>query len=298
MDYEDFCEKVKRSVEECMGDGYIVKINDVIKLNETKLKGISIFAEGGNISPTIYLEDYYRSYEDGDETFGDIINRLIGFYRDRSPRNELNMNFFNEYKNVRKRLSFRLISEEKNKLLLEDTPYIPYLDLAICFYYSFKDDDIGNGSILIKQSHIDKWGVGTKELMEDSMKNSRGLFPPEFGKVTDVILSMKGFDPEDYRDEYEPPLYILTNTERLFGAAAILYPDMLKEISGKLDSDIYVIPSSVHEVLILPEKEVSDPDNLRTIIREINRTQVRRSEVLSDTLYFYEKKKGKLEIAA
>ena len=98
-------------------------------------------------------------------------------------------------------------------------------------------------------------------------------------------------------EEPEPPMYVLSNSRMINGAAAMLYPDMLKDLSEKLDSNLYIIPSSVHEVIVFSDNLADDEKSLRDMIYTVNRTQMDPQDILSDSLYFYDRKEEKIFIA-
>ena len=92
------------------------------------------------------------------------------------------------------------------------------------------------------------------------------------------------------------PLLVLTNSRRYLGAACILYRGVLERFAKKLGENLYILPSSVHEVILLPETKVNSSKNLLRMVMEVNRTQLAPEEVLSDTVYYYDRKSGKISI--
>ena len=94
--------------------------------------------------------------------------------------------------------------------------------------------------------------------------------------------------PEEESDEFG--MYVLSNSSKVFGAASILYPDVLKNFAEKLDRDLYILPSSVHEVILLPKRSETEWETLQEMVKEVNATQLEEVEILSDSVYSYTKK--------
>lgn len=99
--------------------------------------------------------------------------------------------------------------------------------------------------------------------------------------------------------EMFPPMYVITNKQNLYGAVCILYPDVLKDVAQKLDSDFYVLPSSVHETIAVPAEnlDINHASSLKAMVREVNQSELTPEEVLSDNVYYYCRKKHTLSLA-
>ena len=156
MEIKEFAQYVQRQVEEILGAEYKVKIQEVRKNNDVLMQGMTILSEQNNISPTIYLEELWEAYNNG-ISLSEIIENVVRIYKQDMRGKNLNMAFFKSFERVRDRICYRLISAEKNRKLLEDIPYIPYLDMAVSFYYAYQGDDLGMGTILVHNSHMEMW---------------------------------------------------------------------------------------------------------------------------------------------
>ena len=113
-------------------------------------------------------------------------------------------------------------------------------------------------------------------------------------------LTKSGLDPEKFKavvDGKPVELYVLTNKSRMFGAACMLYPGVFQQAAREIEGDFFVLPSSVHEVLLLSPGNVFDREGLRRLVREINETQVEPYEVLSNNVYYYDSEKAEIRIA-
>lgn len=298
MDIKKFSAHMKNAVEKKLGEGYEVEEAVIDKNNGVQLEALVIRTSGMNIAPTIYLKSYYENYMKGESIQSEARN-LVADYRRSLPEEGFDVSFYEDYELVKEGLSYKLISAERNTELLENIPHVPFLDLAIVFYYAFDRDGLPDGSILIRNKHMEMWNVTTEQLMKDAGENSPKALP---GVCRDIWNVLKRIQPAEAEcileeNEPEPPMYVVSNSRMINGAAAMLYPGMLKELSEKLDSNLYIIPSSVHEVIIFSDRLSDDKKSLTDMIYTVNRTQMDPQDILSDSLYFYNRKEEKISIA-
>ena len=291
MEFTNFTTLVQREVEKRAGENYRVKLNDVMKNNGVVLRGITLMQDDSNISPAIYLNPYYDAYENGDTTLGTVIDEVIDTYERNKINRSIDMKFFLNYETVRSRIIFKLINTEKNRELLRDVPYIPFHDLSIVFQCLVSEERFGNASILIHNVHLQLWKVNARELYECALENTPLLQGYELADMNTVLEEMKalgGIDDEEIEDmQQEVPMYVLSNKSRINGASCILYKDILKDFAMVVDKDLYVLPSSIHEVILLPSDGTQESEQLKEMVREINQSQVEKEEVLSDSVYYY-----------
>ncbi len=286
MEMKEFAQKVLVAVKGKLGEGYRVEIKEVRKNNGILLHGLVILSETKNVVPTIYLEIFMAAYEDG-VPFSKIIDKILDVYQEEMPKGDVSMEFFKEFDKVSDRICYRLIRRKGNEALLEEIPHVEFMDLAICFFYAYQGGALGDGSIPIYNSHLEMWKVGTKELMTLAGVNTPRIYPAELRSMTDILKEtaqiqvIGGPVPESNLD-------ILTNDRRAQGAACILYPGMLERIATVKKRSFYIIPSSVHEVLILRDTGRENVEEIKKTIREVNSRFVAKEEILSDNLYYYD----------
>lgn len=281
-----------------LGGGYRVRLKNVKKNNNVTFMGIMVTEIGKNISPTIYLESFYEKYRTG-KAFESLAGEVLEALQRGMPDKDFDLGFFVDYETVRKKLCYKLIHAERNQELLKEIPYIPLLDLVICFYYPVDDEKIGQGSILIKNMHTEFWGVSVRDLWKAADQNTSRLYPAECYSMERLMLEMAGGrswkEPADELPKQQGiPMYVLTNKARTFGSAVILYEGYLERIAACLECGFYLLPSSVHEVIILPQTIGGDRERLKEIIGEVNQMGLEKQEVLSDSLYLYDKENKRL----
>ena len=298
MDIKEFSCNMKKAVEKRLGEGYRIEEITVDKINGVSMEALVIHKDRVNLAPTIYLKPYYENYLDG-EGIREGSERLVEAFNRAVPRDDLDMKFYVDYETVRSGLYYKLISTERNRSLLDNIPHVPFLDLDIVFYYSLEKDGMPEGSILVRNSHMELWGVNTETLMRDARMNSPLSMPVRCREMKEVLSELKP-DDTDLMIKWEdlPPMYVISNRRMVNGASAILYPGILAGMSEQFGENIYIIPSSVHEVIIIPDDGRGDPEYLRSMIYSINRTQLDPQDVLSDSLYYFDRETEKITIAS
>lgn len=298
MSYEEFAEAVKKQVEDRIGQGKSVYLKNTKKNNGKEKMGLVFCDSAVNVAPAIYLEEYYERYRQGCD-ISVIAEQILDLYKEVKVRHPWKTDFVTDFKQVRSRLVYELINRDKNKELLKEIPYKNYLDLAVIFRVLLEME--GNdrfATMLVRREHLDWWGVTEEDIYREACRNTRELLPAEFLPLQSLIAQMSpGAQEEIPGQDCSDTMYVLTNSMRSYGAAAILYKDSLKQIADFVEQDFYVLPSSVHEVIILPETCAPSSEELCMIVREMNQTQVKEEEVLSDTAYWYDKKTGILKEA-
>ncbi len=297
MTYQTFEEEVISRVTNILPDDYKVHIKPVSKNNGIVLHGLIINNGHSNISPTIYLDYYYDEYKDG-STIEELTEEIMTQYERFALEADFDISVFTDFEKCKPNISYKLINFEKNKKLLNDVPHIIYLDLAIVFYCLLNSEQLETSSILIRNSHMKLWDISVNDLFDIASANTPKLLKYELRNLTDIVGDMvKMCRDNDTCKEAElcyedlqleqSPMYILTNKLKLYGACCILYKNLLEEFANKVGSDIYIIPSSVHEVLLVPESDAYNGEYLTELVQEVNTTQLSPDEVLSDHVYRY-----------
>lgn len=289
MNYYQFIHAVEVKVKEGVQDNITVYIQSAVKNNGTRRLGLTLAEKGINISPTIYLEEYYQQFQQG-STVEDIAGDILRLYSEIRLRKSWEGEFVKDYKRIENKIVYHLVNREANKELLKEVPYEEYLDLAIIFYVLMEVNSYGMASMMIRDEHLKMWAVTDKEVYQRACQNTWRILPYEFETMHAVIEELTGDEEPEERDV----LYILSNRIRSYGAAAILYENRLEGIGDYLKENYYVLPSSVHEMIIVPESEAPGKEELSRLVMEINESQVDEEEVLSNQAYYYDRRKKKL----
>ena len=295
MKYQDFIENIKQYVSSQLHNGQKVALHPVIKNNGIVYDGLFIVDPILNVSPTIYLNPYYHRYLSG-VTIEDIYEDILNTYYSNLPQKDFDISVFTDFSKAKNRIVMKIINRKRNEHLLQMVPHIPYLDLAIVFVCSVTDFLKEYATILIHHEHLHMWNIDLEELHSIALDNSPKLLPYRFESIQSAFsASTQLYSP--WIENIE--MYILSNKLKIHGATCIAYPNLLEEIANQLQSDLIVIPSSIHEVLIIPKTYIDSqeklPPNYESMISEVNDTQLTDDEILGDHAYYFRRDTGILE---
>ncbi len=308
MELDSFAEHVKADVKKRLGVGWRVAVQKIDKNNGVIYTGLCVSRDGEQVSPIVYINDYYDTYKNGNATPADVADYVADACR--KKRHTVNMRYLLDYGNVRSRIVYKLVNTEKNREALEDLPHKAFLDLSIVFQCTVEHKGIGSAYILIHNAHVKLWGVSVEELYRAATENTprlRGYELKSMEKIVREIMQRQKaggqFDGDGLTENIGCgiPMYVLSNVQRTEGAACILYPNFLKDFAEAIGGGFYIIPSSIHEVLILPAGITDDAkecDGIREMIREVNDTQVLEEEILSYSLYYYDVEEDEVRVCA
>ena len=296
-----FADTIRAALAEHYGDDYCVEVMAVTKTNDVKLTGITIKESGCNVAPTIYLNQAFEDYHKG-RPVSDILKEIMKVYEQNRVPECFNVQWIMDFEQVRDKLCLKLVNADRNSELLSDAPFVPFNDLAIIFYVLVGSGKNGTATVTVRNSLMETWGVGAQDLYEVAIQNTQRLMRGKvstMGSVLAELMDSKNsdefYDMEGFEDGV--PLFVASNAEKLNGAAVILYPGLLKEFASRIGKAFYILPSSIHECLFLPDDEGADVDTLRMMVREVNETQVAPEEVLSDSVYRYDPETDAVVIA-
>ena len=294
MTYYQFVQAVESRIKEAVKESVAVRIHTAEKNNGTIRRGLTLTEQDINISPTIYLEEYYRQFQNGG-SLEHITSDILRLYNEVRFQKSWGEEKLYDYSQVKEKVIYRLVNYESNEKMLRNVPYIVYLDLAIVFCVLLEVTKYGTATMAIRNDHLDLWGVEKEELYRQASENTSRFLPDDFSSMSAVIeeLTEESEAHISFEDK-EEEMYVLSNRIHSYGAAAILYSGRMEVIGMYLKSNYYVMPSSVHEVIVVPEKAAVEKEELSAMVAEINRTQVEAEEVLSDHAYYYDRKKGRL----
>ncbi|MBR4582039.1 MAG: hypothetical protein IKO32_12475, partial [Lachnospiraceae bacterium] len=231
--FEEFQTIITEKVQAKLDEKITVRITDVIKNNGVVLKGMSFTGQGETISPTIYLEQYYEAYKEGSE-WGELVDRIVDTFRLGAKNEIFDVQSFLNFEDAKEHIVFKIVNYEKNKKLLKEIPHKKIMDLAVVYYYLLSNDNLENATILIYNNHLENWKITAEELDAIAMENTPKLLSADLRSNTDVLNEMlkargidTGFLEADPSDNGS--MYVLSNESKVFGAATILYSEVLKE---------------------------------------------------------------------
>ena len=314
MYYNEFLDEIEKQVKNRLPKEMEVICHQIMKNNGILLDAISIRKREEPVSPTIYLNVFYEEYKEG-KTIDEIVDEIMELYVNHHPEFEWDLDQFLDFEQVRKKIVFKVINKQKNYQLLKEIPHKDILDLSIVYYCLVESSEYENASILIQNRHCEIWDITGEELYQIAIKNSALLLPYcldsmekimkeifynnvetcwKSGDKENVNTILNDWIAETEKEENRIPMYILTNQVKMYGAACMFYPQVLERFAEKLKQDLYILPSSIHEVILLPANEIGNPEELKEMVREVNQHEVAGDEILSDHVYYYSRKQKKL----
>lgn len=297
MNYNDFLQELLRQLSPLFPENTIISSQQIHKNNDITWEALVIHEPGCNISPTIYLDSYYKQYKQG-MSLDEICHVIYDAFMESHLNHSVDTNFFLNYENAKNRIVYQVINYDKNTSRLPTLPHIRYLDLAVVFYCMLQLNNGTNASILIHNDHLALWGIDFETLKKQAFDNTPRLLPAYIEPITSVIAELTDHNPQisgflSTIDTTDPlPLYVLTNESQFYGAACMLYPELLKEFAQSMGSDLYILPSSIHEVLLLPTVDRDDDCYLSKLVKMVNEEQVPDTQILSDHAYYYSREKS------
>lgn len=296
MSFERYVEEIKELVENEVGTSIQIEQITTTKNNGTEKAGLMMSEQKSNLKPVIYLNEMYERQKGNENTLEDAVIEFLDCY-EKTRREKIDGDFV-KWESVKERIAVKLINKEWNRELLEDVPYKEILDLALVFFIIVELGEDEMGSILIRNEHLHMWGIQEQELWSLAMKNSETLLPAKMLTIRGCISELIGEEAmnELFRNEQEekiPVMYILTNEFKMYGASSIVYPNLLDEVGEIIGADFYVLPSSVHETILVRADETFSKDELTKMVQEVNQ-QVASEELLSNHAYFYSVEKKEL----
>jgi hypothetical protein len=294
MNYQEFLKNIQTQLSVLLPDADL-RIQQIARNNGNFYDGLVIVRGGINIAPTIYLMPYYHRYLEG-VSLEDIYADILDTYQNNLPDQNFDTTIFTSFEKARNRIVMRVINYERNLELLAQIPHFRYLDLAIVFYCLLASDETQQASILIYNQHLSFWGIDADTLYECAIVNTPNLLPHEMTNMSSILKEILGEDTMD--ETADIPMYVLTNRYHINGACVILYDRLLKQLADSFDRDLVVLPSSIHEVLLVPVEVSVDLAQYDSMVQEVNETQLADDEVLSNHAYFFSRANGLLSLNA
>lgn len=279
-------------IQDRMGEEYEVKHHEMTKNNGKKYSGVTIYDKEHNIAPTIYIDEYVNGILNNVLSIDQVVNEIIGIYENNRKDKNFNVDIFLKFETIKDKIIFELVNYEENRELFENVPCIKYHDLAILFRVLCTIDQRETGTVLITNAHIRLWeGITVDDLYEYALKNTPNLLGLNIRNIMEIVSP--SIDAENLLEELDTkcniPMYVATSKNGVKGAVCLLYPDLLKDFSNAIGSDLYILPSSVHEIILLPTYIEEDVNMLKRMVKEINHNEVDEEDRLSDHIYYYDK---------
>lgn len=308
MAYEVFLECLLQNLQAALGEEFHFILRPLPRNNGVTLDGLTLQGPGAHLAPTIYLNPYYQKLIHG-SSLESIVEEILQLYQTTPPPASLTAESVINFEYLKDKVMFRMIHTASNQVLLSDVPHIPYLDLSIIFFLSLERTATGQVTAMIHNSHARMWKVTARDLWRLARENTPREFPAEIQSMQELLQSMARDTSQDTCDpslldlllqapSETIPLYVLSNQTGLYGAACMIYQDILKDFAARLEKDLIVLPSSVHEVLLTPDSPDASYEDLSNMVRTINTQEVPLEDQLSNQVYLYTRSDDRIRIVS
>ena len=301
-DFEVFAENVKNQILEFLPEEYqsaSAEMKQVFKNNNERRLGISIQKEGWEIAPILYLEEYYQMLQEGNlET--EVLQRIAREYLDCDRGMPQNVGeLIPDFESAKEQLWLKLVGKESNQRKLERCVYkeVEGTDLVATFQLRVRIPGLEEGNISVDKRIMEKWGCDVDSLYESVLANMVCQMPAQVSEIDSVLTGDEGGGKPEEVSCQEKKLYVLRNTEESHGAATLLYPGVLQALAENSGADLFILPSSIHEVLVMKADGEINAGELQYMVMDINRHMVEPEEVLSDQVYRYDRESQSLSMA-
>lgn len=271
------------------------RVVETTKNNNVNRVAITFHEAGGSVGPVIYMEPFREAAINGrpmNEIMGEIAETVS---RSMEQTQHFKPMEYGDYESVKDYLSVTLINGRENRQMLSHMLYRQMEDLALILELKFPMKD-GVGSVKVSHELAERWAVDTDVLFEQAERNAMKAEPARLQNIEDVLsqIGADGKETENLLDREDSELktigiYVLSNRSKVKGAAAISYPGVMEKVDHLFPNGFYILPSSIHELLVVPKSPDLDPKGLGEMVREINRSEVAKEDQLSDRVYTYDR---------
>ena len=313
MDIKEFQKKLIETINE-KTENAVIEAKEVIGNNGVKRPGLVMKGTTQYTNPVIYIDKEYERYSDEEEIddIYDISQRIIQIYelsKNEDIGQEEMVKNINDWNWAKNKVMFTLVNTEKNKEVLKAVPSTPFLDLSYTYYIQLQNGNFENGNVRIKNEYLDRWNITLEELHKQAVKNLMKFTEEEMEPMVDVVLKILFEGNNEFKEEGTKfirevnseseysEMHVLSTTSHIYGAVYMFYSSKIKALADKLDSDLYILPSSIHELILIPVLENEEVETLRKMVNQVNEESVENIDYLSDNVYRFNRNTEEICIA-
>lgn len=323
MDYQEFQKQVAEKICDYLPEefrGAMIGVHNIQKNNGVIWDALVIRHPGDNAAPNIYLNGYYLRHQMG-TPMEDILHEIAAARKELQKYGQVDIDTLTDFEQIKEQITFRVVGVENNQEMLSALPHRIEQDMALIYQVLLEKSEEGIEFFTVTNKMMEYMGISETTLHELAVNNTPREFPVKYHSINDIakevaLQEMMQDLGEDYMDEDfagfineiledtsgqiagpDIPLYVLTNESLYHGAAALFYPGVKEMLAEEVGSNYFVLPSSVHEVMIVPDNGMLNHQALREMVNDINQEVVRDLDILTGEVYYYDRKEKKLSIA-
>ena len=307
--FEEFVENVKDRIKDYLPGKYedaVIEVSRHEKINESYL-GMCVWTGGNAASPILNLEMYYALCQGGLTGMEDVIRRMADIVQENTVPVDLSL--VTDYGRTKENLFIRVCDAGRNGELLKNIPHTRIDGLAVTYHILRSIDAGGMSSMTVTSQMMADLGITKEQLHQDAMENSPRLFPPMIENIGTMLrlfeMKAAGLEEEDISEirktmdqDMQIPMLVVTNREQINGASALFYPGILDQVGEMMGEGYFILPSSVHEWIIVPDREGFDANEMQVMIMDANQNAVTPDIQLGDEAYHYDPKEHVFEKAS
>ncbi|MBR1856837.1 MAG: hypothetical protein IJ803_07155 [Oribacterium sp.] len=301
MGYQEFKKEFAEGVEKSFHYKGIrdIEIENrlVDKVNET-YDALTVKHSGSDVGVNISITDAYDAYITQDASLKVIATEATAKTAaalENAPAISSGIDDMKDYDVMKNKLVMEVVSSETNAELLETIPHKDIEDMAVIYRFDVKDI-VGEGAtVIVTNKMLDNYGVTPEQLHEDAVKNAPEIRPIVIQGMAEVLAKQMGVEDLDMLGLNIPPeqeqIFVASVPDNVHGAGILAYEDFMDKASERVgNQSFFILPSSIHELLIVPDNGMMDLHSLEQMVKEVNATTVDPSEKLTDNVYHYDAK--------
>lgn len=308
MNFEEFKTAVLEGIKKFLPEQFWeaeINLQNVTKNNGVTLTGIIIKLPSCNVAPTIYLEYFYSLYERGTE-MSDILRELAEVRIQKDSLTNIETELLTNFEKCKEKIKPRLIGTEMNQRILQERPHVLIEDLAVLFHIDFGRSEDGFMTVPVSNSLMNNWNISVDELYKLAVENMINENAVIFGSMGKIVMEMMYPDMMENKDcdrdtaemlfetldSSDTQMYIATNKDKYLGASVILDTQFMNRVVDSIGDNFFIIPSSIHELILIPDDKSISVSQLENMITEVNATQLEVEDILSNHPYRYSLETG------
>jgi hypothetical protein len=249
------------------------------------------------------IEKFFEAYDDG-MNYNAVVDKAVdvtlkGF--EQAPI--VDVAAFGDYEQMKDKLVMEVVSSEANKEMLETVPHKDIEDMAVVYRFVLESNDESRASVLVTNRMMENMGITAEQLHADAVENAPQLKPLEIKGMGEVVAEMMGMTKEEASqmgiipfDPSEEKMFVASVPDKIHGAGVLAYQDFMDQASERVGGDFFILPSSIHELLIVPDDGHVKLEDLKGMVKEVNETQVDPKDRLTDSVYHYDSQAKVFEI--